>query len=74
MAVRLPKGLFLPSERDRSGRRLENRPGTCGGGLRPWSSGIPLASCSSLFKVGQIEELEAPVALDSAVDEDHVVN
>lgn len=28
----------------------------------------------SLVEVGQIEELEAPVALDRAVDEDHVVD
>lgn len=28
----------------------------------------------SLVEVGQIEELEAPVALDRAVDEDHVVH
>ena len=46
------------------------------GGRTHWGLSAPTldpAVCS-LLEVGQVEELEAPVTLDGAVDEDHVVD
>lgn len=37
-------------------------------------AGSRLPARGSLLEVGQVEELKAPVALDRAVDEDHVVD
>lgn len=37
-------------------------------------AGSPRSARGSLLEIGQVEELEAPVALDGAVDEDHVVD
>lgn len=53
-----------PARETRGGRR---------GPLGTDAGSSPSAG-SSLLEVGQVEELEAPVALDSAVDEDHVVD
>lgn len=61
---------FFPGDEGTGAGRTRGAPlGPLGGeaGSRPPARG-------SLLEVGQVEELEAPVALDRAVDEDHVVD
>lgn len=72
--MKVPEGFFLPRDRDRTGHMLEDRPVDTWRLPEALDHCIPLARCSSLLKVGQVEELEASVAFDSTVDEDHVVD
>jgi hypothetical protein len=74
VVVRVPGASAFQVKGTEPGVGWRNTLWTRGGDLRPWITGEPLASCSSLLKVGQVEELEAPAALDSAVDEDHMVD
>lgn len=62
--------------RERSGPRARGVPSGDARGPHSCSGHTPDhgAHRGSLLEVGQVEELEAPVALDRAVDEDHVVD
>lgn len=65
--MRVPKRARAPGAPPRDARRPRGA-----SRRRRWIP--PSAAAGSLLEVGQVEELEAPVALDRAVDEGHVVD
>lgn len=65
--MRVPKRARAPGAPPRDARRPRGA-----SRRRRWIP--PSAAACSLLEVGQVEELEAPVALDRAVDEGHVVD
>lgn len=74
--LRVPTGLFLGMREPKPGADSGSAPPRMRGSRTHWGLSAPTldpAVCS-LLEVGQVEELEAPVTLDGAVDEDHVVD